>query len=146
MASVNTTATHKFVIVLNEKSPVGKLFSATGQLAMSLLNDATEEQRANMSFIPLRDPNSSNLLTVTSCSFVVLKGTAGQLLSLYAKAQELGFLSAIFTSTMSYNGIEEDLILKTANTPLDQVEPYGISLFGQIEELNPLTKKFSVFK
>jgi hypothetical protein len=45
MASVNTTATNKFVIVLNEKSPVGKLLSATGQLAMSLHKDATAEQR-----------------------------------------------------------------------------------------------------
>lgn len=33
MPSVNTVATHKFVIVLNEKSPIGKLLSATGQLA-----------------------------------------------------------------------------------------------------------------
>ena len=46
MASVNTTATHKFVIVLNEKSPYGKLLSATGQLAMSLREEATPEQRS----------------------------------------------------------------------------------------------------
>jgi hypothetical protein len=47
---------------------------------------------------------------------------------------------------MSFNGIEEDLIQKTANTPLDQAEPYGVGLFGRVEEVNPLTKKFSVFK
>lgn len=146
MASVNTTATHKFVIVLNEKSPVGKLLSATGQLAMSLYNNATAEQQANMSFIPMVNPSGNNLITVSTCSFVVLKGSANQILTLYAKARELGLLSAIFTSTMSFNGIEEDLIAKTANTPLDQAEPYGVSLFGWIEELNPLTKKFSVFK
>ena len=44
MASVNTTATHKFVIVLNEKSPTRKLLSATGQLPMSLYQEATQEQ------------------------------------------------------------------------------------------------------
>lgn len=146
MASVNVEATHKFVIVLNEKSPVGKLFSATGQLAMSLYDNATEEQQANMSFIPFLNPNGNSLITVSTCSFVVLKGSANQLLTLYAKATEQGLLSAIFTSTMSFNGIEEDLIQKTANTPLDQVEPYGVGLFGQIEEISPLTKKFSVFK
>jgi hypothetical protein len=146
MASVNTTATHKFVIVLNEKSPIGKLLSAKGQLAMSLHHNATEEQRSNMSFIPFLDPNGMSLITVSTCSFVVLKGTAIQLLSLYAKANEQDLLSAIFTSTMSFNGIEEDLIQKTANTPLDQTEPYGVGLFGRIEDLNPLTKKFSVFK
>ncbi len=141
MASVNKTATYKFVIVLNEKAPIGKLLSACGQLAMSLQADATPEQRADMSFIPF-----SGLATLSTCSFVVLRGTASQLLTLYTMAREKGVLSGIFTSTMSFNGNEEDLILKTRNTPLDQVEPYGVGLFGQIEELSPLTKKFSVFK
>jgi hypothetical protein len=125
---------------------VGKLLSATGQLAMSLHGNATAEQRVNMSFLPFADPSGISLITLSTCSFVVLKGTAGQLLTLYAKARELGHLSAIFTSTMSFNGIEEDLVQKTATTPLDQVEPYGVGLFGTIEEVAPLTKKFSVFK
>ena len=146
MASVNKTATHKFVIVLNEKSPVGKLLSATGQLAMSLQLSATQEQRVNMSFEPLFNPSGKHLITVSTCSFVVLKGTGGQLLTLYSRAQEQGFLSAVFTSTMSFNGVEEDLILKTKMTPLEQTELYGVALFGRIEEVNPLTKKFSVFK
>src|SRR6185437_2613889 len=146
MPSVNTAATHKFVIVLNEKSPQGKLLSATGQIAMSLYLNATKEQQLDMSFVPFLNPNSESLITLSTCSFVVLKGTANQLLSLYAKATEHKLLKAIFTHTMSFNGIEEDLILKTAITPLDQVEPYGVGLFGRIEEINPLTKKFSIFK
>lgn len=146
MASVNTTATHKFVIVLNERSPMGKLLSATGQIAMSLYGDASPEQRAHMSFIPFLDPRSEQLITVSTCSFVILKGNANQILTLYSKAREQGLLSAVFTSTMSFNGIEEDLIQKTANTPLDETEPYGVGLFGKIEELAPLTKKFSFFK
>lgn len=146
MPSVNVTATHKFVIVLNEKSPVGKLLSATGQLAMSLYCNATEEQRTNASFVPFFNPSGNSLITVSTCSFVVLKGTASQLLTLYTQAVEQDVLSAIFTSTMSFNGIEEDLIHKTAITPLNQTEPYGVGLFGQIVKLNPLTKKFSLFK
>ena len=146
MPSVNITATHKFVIVLNEKSPAGKLLSAAGQIAVSLYSNATEEQRVNMSFVPFLNPNVINLITVSTCSFVVLKGTANQLLTLYTKSNEHNFLSAIFTSTMSFNGVEEDLIQTTASTPLDQVEPYGVGLFGSIEDINPLTEKFSVFK
>lgn len=145
MPTANTTATHKFVIVLNEKSPIGKLLSATGQLAMSLYGDATPEQQAQMSFIPFLNLGAS-LITVSTCSFVVLKGSAAQLLTLYRQTKEQNLLSAIFTSTMSFNGIEEDLIQKTATTPLDKAEPYGVGLFGQIESLSPLTKKFSVFK
>ena len=146
MASVNTTATHKYVIVLNEKSPVGKLLSATGQLAMSLCREASAEQQAAMSFIPFIDPSKNSLVTVSTCSFVILKGTAGQLFTLYKAAQAAGILSAVFTSTMSFNGVEEDLIQKTAHTPLESTEPYGVGLFGHIEALGPLTKKFSVFK
>jgi hypothetical protein len=146
MPSVNTAATHKFVIVLNEKSPPGKLLSATGQLAMSLYLSASEKQRIHMSFIPFLSPSNSSLITVSTCSFVILKGNANQLLALYAKSTEQKLLSAIFTSTMSFNGIEEDLIQKTAITPLDQTEPYGVGIFGSIEDINPLTKKFSIFK
>lgn len=146
MPSVNTTATHKFIIILNEKAPPGKLLSATGQIAMSLYSNATKEQQINMSFVPFLSPSGDNLITVSTCSFVVLKGSANQLLTLYAKTTEQNLLSAIFTSTMSFNGIEEDLILKTASTPLDQTEPYGVGIFGSIDATNPLTKKFSVFK
>lgn len=99
-----------------------------------------------MSFVPFLNPDGINLVTVSTCSFVILKGNANQILTLFSKAREQGLLSALFTSTISFNGIEEDLIKKTANTPLEQVEPYGIGLFGKIEELAPLTKKFSVFK
>lgn len=146
MASVNTAATHKFVIVLNEKSPIGKLLSATGQLAMSLYIDAEPEHQKCMSFIPFLTTTGSSLITVSTCSFVVLKGSANQLITLYSQAREQNLLSAIFTSTMSFNGVEEDLIHKTSNTPLEQVDPYGVGLFGKIGELTPLTKKFSVFK
>jgi hypothetical protein len=146
MPSVNTTATHKFVVVLNEKSSTGKLLSAAGQIAMSLYSNGTEDQKTSMSFVPFLNPSGNNLITVSTCSFVVLKGTASQLFTLYTKAAEQNLLSAIFTSTMSFNGIEENLIHKTASTPLDQTEPYGVGLFGLIEEINPLTKKFSVFK
>ncbi len=146
MPSVNTTATHKFIIILNEKSPTGKLLSATGQIAMSLYSNATKEQQINMSFVPFLNPSGDNLIMVSTCSFVMLKGTANQLLALYAKATEQNLFSAIFTNTMSFNGIEEDLIQKTASTPLDQTEPYGVGLFGLIEEISPLTKKFSIFK
>lgn len=146
MPSVNIGATHKFVIVLNEKAPIGKVLSATGQLGMSLLKRSTQEQQANMNFTPLLNPTGDNLISVSTCSFVVLKGTNGQLLTLYTKTRESGILSAVFTSTMSFNGIEEDLIAKTANTPLENVEFYGVGLFGAIEVVAPLTKKFSFFK
>ena len=146
MASVNRTATHKFVIVVNEKSPTGKLLSGVGQLAMSLYANASEKQRGDMSFLPFCDPTGKSLITVSTCSFVILKGTASQLIILYAKETEQGNLSAIFISKISFNGIDEDLIQKTAETPLDQTEPYAVGLFGKIEEVNPLTKKFSFFK
>lgn len=146
MASVNTAATHKFVIVLNSKSPIGKLLSATGQLAMSLRDKVPEDKCPDMSFISVRDPQGDDLISLSTCSFIVLKGSANQLLTLYGKAKEQGLLCSIFTSTMSYNGLEEDLIEKTARSSLDQVEPYGVGLFGKIEEVTPLTKRFNLFK
>lgn len=146
MPSVNKTATHKYAIVLNEKAPIGKLLSATGQLAMSLQENATAEQKKEMSFIPFLNHEAGPLITLSTCSFVILKGNGNQILTLYSLAKGQGILSALFTSSMSFNGIEEDLILKTATTPLDQVEPYGVAFFGPIDQISPLTKKFSVFK
>lgn len=70
MPSVNTTATHKFVVVLNEKSPSGKLLSAAGQIAMSLYSNATKEQQINMSFVPFLNPSGNNLITVSTCSLL----------------------------------------------------------------------------
>ena len=36
----------------------------------------------------------------------------------------------LLSNLMSFNGIEEDVIQKTASTPPDQAEPSGVGLFG----------------
>lgn len=146
MISVNLMSNNKFVIVLNEKSHLGKLLSATGQLAMSLYSEATLKQREGMNFVPFIDPTQQKLINLSTTSFIVLRGKQSQLLALFIKASEQKSLSAIFTSTMSFNGVEEDLILKTASISLDDAEVYGVGIYDSIEKINPLTKKFSVFK
>jgi hypothetical protein len=49
---------------------------------MSLLNEALSEQQKEMTFVPFHGPAGINLVTLSLLSFVVLKGTSGQLLNL----------------------------------------------------------------
>ncbi len=50
-----------------------------------------------------------------------------------------------FTSTMTV-GTSADQLQRTKETPEAELEYWGICLFGSTDEIQPLTKKFSLFK
>lgn len=130
----------KFVIVLNETVPIGNLLSASAQIAMSLVRRASREETELMQF------KSLEFVDISLCSVVILKATGNQLRTLRAQAQQQEILYSIFTDTMTFSGINEDLLEKTQNTKDEDFNYFGVGLFALKEKLTPLTKKFSLWK
>lgn len=70
---------------------------------------------------------------------------SSQLSNLILKCKEEGVLSNFFTTTMLSHSAEQQ-IADTANTPYEQLDFVAVALYGDAEQLKPLTKKFSVYR
>ncbi len=61
------------------------------------------------------------------------------------KFEEESILFVDFTETMTGDTYEEQLI-KTKEINTEEHNYYGILAFGEIEKINPITKRLSLFK
>jgi hypothetical protein len=70
---------------------------------------------------------------------------SGQLAKLVSKAQEEGVLCNFFTTTMLSHSAEQQ-IADTQNAAFEELEFVAVAVYGEAEQLAPLTKRFSVHK
>jgi hypothetical protein len=135
---------HKFVAVLNKKTDLPYLMNALGHMTAGLL--AQCENLEAMRFLDYRDSENKTLSMVSHYPFIVLIAKNGnQIRTLRKAAEEAGILYNCFADSMLGSSAEEQLG-NTRNTKEADLEYFGICLFGASEILNPLTKKFSLFK
>jgi hypothetical protein len=89
-----------------------------------------------------------NLLTPATISlypFIILKAkNSNQLKTVHESASHQGMLHNIFTESMLGNSASEQ-VNATKNTKSDDLNYFGITLFGDSQKLTELTRKFSLF-
>ena len=82
---------------------------------------------------------------ISALSLIIMRGKNGELRKLRNAALETGLHCIDFLETMTGNTYVEQLE-KTKATKTDDLVFYGVGVFGEIEKLNPLTKKLSLWK
>lgn len=136
--------THKFVAVLNKKVETGKILNVLGHLSVSLVASASSDQVQNMGIVDYSDKGETTH-KASKNSFVILKADNGnQIRTLRNAAIEKGILFVDFTNTMQEGTFLEQLE-RTKQTPEVELDYYGIVLFGEITQINELTRKFSLW-
>jgi hypothetical protein len=133
---------YKYVAVLNSKVEIEKLMNALGHMTAglsSLCNHA--EQR----FLQYIDASETLHPAISFYPFIILKSKNGnQIRTLRNAAIDAGIKYNDFVDTM-LGSSAEDQLQNTKNTEEPNLEYFGICLFGKAEELNKITKKFSLF-
>lgn len=143
MSNQNVT-THKFVAVLNKKVDIGKVLNVLAHLSISIVADATPEQIQEMGIVNYTD-RDENIHKASKNSFVILKADNGnQIRTVRNAAKEKGVLFVDFANTMQEGTFLEQLE-KTKQTPEAELDYYGIVLFGEIDKVSELTRKFSLW-
>lgn len=138
--------THKFVAILNKKVEPGRIMNALAHMTAGLVGCATPEQVKEMGFVHYIDKNGNNHKSLSKNSFVVLSADNGnQIRTALNQAKEIGLLFVDFTHTMQ-TGTYLEQLETTKNTPESELEYYGIVIFGEIEKVNQVTKKFSLWR
>jgi hypothetical protein len=140
---MNTT--HKFVVVLNEKIAPGVAMNAASHMCLSMVAQATVEQKAAMQFIDYVDADGKVYPSISSLSLIVLTGRASHMKKFIEEAKEKGMITSAFVKTMTGGTYAEQLVNTKAITS-DDIEYYGVAAFGSKEVMDTMTKKFSLFK
>lgn len=135
---------NKFVAVLNKKIPVGSLMNALGHMSAGLVGGYLNIPE--MRFDSYIDQNGGDHKSISDNPFIILSAdNSNQIRTLRQNllANNIHFVD--FTSTMTVGTYIEQKE-RTKITPEEQLEYYGICMFGKIDVINPLTKKFSLWR
>ncbi|MCL4364222.1 DUF2000 domain-containing protein [Patescibacteria group bacterium] len=144
MDQVFKPLTHKFVAVLNKKIPVPNLMNALGHMAAGLA--ASYPDIPAMRFDSYVDRDGGNHKSISDNAFIILEAdNSNKLRTLRISLMEKGIHFVDFTSTMTVGTYFEQQ-QKTRETSETELEYYGVCLFGPIDQVNELTRKFSLWR
>lgn len=136
--------TNKFVAVLNKKISVGSLMNALGHMAAGLVSSYSDIPA--MRFDSYIDANGNVHKSISDNPFIILSAdNSNQIRTLRQELIVANVHFVDFTSTMTVGTYTEQKE-RTKQTPEEQLEYYGICLFGDRMVLAPLTKKFSLWR
>jgi hypothetical protein len=136
--------THKFVAVLNKKIPSGNLMNALAHMAAGLAGSSPD--LAQMRFDDYFDKDGNKHPSISDNPFIILSAdNSNQIRTLRNELVAAGIHFNDFTSTMTVGTYAEQQE-RTKNTPELELEYWGVCMFGSKEDLNGLTKKFSLWR
>ncbi len=135
--------TKKLIAVLNKKIPVGKIMNALAHMALGL---GASVEKEKLKFVTYIDASSEIHDAISYFPFIILEAdNSSQIRSLRERVKEANLIHTTFTDTMTV-GTTEEQIEKTEKTQEQDLEYYGLAFFGEKEEIQLLTKKFSLWR
>lgn len=135
--------TKHFVVVLNKKIETGKLMNALGHMAAGLAGGSDDPSK--MRFLEYGDASDKSHPNISHFPFIVLKAkNSNQIRTLKQQALEKDIEFTDFTDTMTI-GTSAEQRQRTKETSEEELEYYGICLFGSTDELKQMTSKLSLF-
>jgi len=134
----------RFVVILNAKIETGKLMNALGHITAGLVANVVNTDEA--CFLDYSDKGGQLHAKLSHYPFIILKAdNSNQLKTLRKQLKERGINFFDFTDTMTI-GTSVNQIKATSEKDEEEFEYYGVCFFGLTEQINELTKKFSLYK
>jgi hypothetical protein len=136
---------YKFVALINKNLDAGVALNALGHAALGLGAHLADGQKEAMRLLEFRDGDGQAHANISALSLIVLRGTSANIRALRREAIARSIACVEFASTMTGDTYVEQLE-RTAQTPESELDYYAILLFGPAEILNPLTRKYSLYR
>jgi len=132
----------KLVAVLNEKVEIGRVMNALVHMSIGL---GSNLQKDELRLTNYKDADGGSHDKISEMPFMILKANSNKIRALRKACIENNIQFADYTNTM-IEGTFEDQIKRSAQTKEEQLEYFGIVLFGDWNLVSELTKKFSLWK
>ena len=137
--------THKFAAILSKKVDAGKIMNALAHMSLGLVASNTDKV-PDMGFVDYIDKDNTIHRSLSKNSYVILRAdNSNQIRTVRNMAIQKGIPHVDFANTMQ-EGTYIEQLERTKVTPEAELEYYGICLFGKIEEVSELTRKFSLWR
>lgn len=134
----------RFVAVLNKKIETGRLMNALGHMTAGLAGKAGDSKE--MYFIDYKDKDGGVHPGISHFPFIVLAAeNSNQIRTVRQEAILKKIPFTDFTNTMTV-GTSQEQVDATQNSSEEELEYFGICLFGPTQLLKEITKIFSLFK
>lgn len=133
----------RFIAVLNKKIENGRLMNALGHITAGIAGGCLA--RDEMCFMQYQDKEGGIHPNISHFPFIILKAdNSNKIRTVRNQAIAKNISFSDFTSTMIL-GTSEEQMKETKNTSEEELEYYGIVLFGPTDVLKEFTGKFSLF-
>ena len=138
---------YKFVVLVNKEleNEIGRAMNAIAHCLAGLVNTAPEELKEKMSFIDFQDKDGNLHNSISALSLIILRGKNGELKKAKNQFIENKINYTDFIETMTGDTYKEQLD-KTLQTTEDEMKYFCVAAFGKKEELDSITKRFSLWK
>jgi hypothetical protein len=137
--------THKFAIVLNKKIEPGTALNACAHMTATIVARADSETRKHMSFVDYIDADGNNH-PVSALSLIVLSAkNSNQVRTARLEAIRAGLPYADFTGSMTKDSFVDQMD-RTRALREEDLDYWGICIFGLKEVVDPITRKFSLWR
>ncbi len=133
----------KLVAVLSENIEIGRAMNALAHMTLGLA--ASVNNKMELRLQDYKDADESKHPQISDIPFIILKGKPSKIRELRKIAIEKGIHYTDFTNTMIQDTYIEQH-QRTLQTKEQDLEYFGICLFGEWELVSQLTKKFSLWK
>jgi len=142
---VPSNTNHKFVVLLNKKLPTGVALNAASHMSACLAARATQDEREQMMFLDYLDGNDVAHPT-SGLSLIVLKADNSNKIRQAKEAAVQANISCIdFLQSMTGDSYVEQMARTKLLKP-EELEYYGLCMFGEKEKLDGITRKFSLWR
>jgi hypothetical protein len=140
-----SNTTHKFVVVLNKKLEIGVALNAAAHMAAALVARATESEREQMMFLDYVDKDGKAHPT-SGLSLIVLRAdNSNKIRQAKEAAKQADIMHIDFLESMTGDSYVEQMA-KTKVLAENELEYYGLCLFGEKAKVDNITGKFSLWR
>lgn len=139
---------HKFVVVLRDQLEPGRALNVCGHLSLGLVAKAARdrpETLEEMAFVNYADADGGRHEPISALGLIVLRGKASWLTHLRSELEHTGLIWTDFVDTM-IEGSSAEQLARTAATSAADLAHLGLAAFGPRSVLDPMTKRFSLWR
>ncbi len=135
----------KFVALVNKKIEPGVALNAIAHASIGLGAMIAKESFDEMKLLNFIDKDGTSHPHISALPLIVLRGTSGNIRRLKREATDNGIKIVDFTKSMT-GGTYLEQLERTSNIWEEELEYSVAVMFGKSEQLNPLTKRYSLYR
>lgn len=135
----------KLAVCLNKAIESGKLKNALAHAVAGLVAKVGESGRSALKFINFTDAEGVVYPSISARSFIVLRGSHGDLRKVLSQARDVGVEVVAFCETMT-GGSYVDQLEHTSQSSTENMVVWAVALAGPAEQVNPITRRLSLWR